>query len=283
MVDSGGPGRYRGGAGMEIAITPHGSPDGGLHYVVSGKGAVFPMSDGLAGGYPGAPNAYLWVKNNEAPHNERSAGRYASTLAQMPGERQPVDWGVFPLMGEDALYVRWDGGGGVGDPLEREPAAVLADVRDGLTSPASAAQVYGVVVDSTGGAVDAVATESQRNRLRARRSDGNHAGGGQPAVVKLARQRQGENWVVGCADCGAVLSAGTRPWKDRARARERPLGAVMPIYATRADLVLREFCCPGCGGLLDTEMALAGEPPLRDRLGVEPQYGPGAVSRRTEA
>ena len=51
---------------MEIGLTPHDAPDGGLHYVVSGKGADFPMSEGLAGGYPGAPNSYIWVKNNEA-------------------------------------------------------------------------------------------------------------------------------------------------------------------------------------------------------------------------
>ena len=35
--DSGGAGFYRGGAGMDLAITPHDAPDGGIHYVVSGK------------------------------------------------------------------------------------------------------------------------------------------------------------------------------------------------------------------------------------------------------
>src|SRR5690606_8822006 len=67
MIDSGGPGRYRGGTGMELALTPHDAPDGGLHYVVSGKGINFSMSEGLAGGYAGAPNSYVWVHNNESP------------------------------------------------------------------------------------------------------------------------------------------------------------------------------------------------------------------------
>ena len=53
MKDSGGPGRWRGGTGGELAIVPHKAPDGGIHYVISGKGARHPMSDGLAGGYPG--------------------------------------------------------------------------------------------------------------------------------------------------------------------------------------------------------------------------------------
>ena len=50
---------------------------------------------------------------------------FAQSLPDMmPGEREPVSWGVFPLMGKDALYVRWNGGGGIGDPLERDPEAV---------------------------------------------------------------------------------------------------------------------------------------------------------------
>jgi N-methylhydantoinase B len=49
QIDSAGPGRYRGGAGMEFALVPHDAPGGGMHYVISGKGDKFPMSDGLSG------------------------------------------------------------------------------------------------------------------------------------------------------------------------------------------------------------------------------------------
>ena len=52
----------------------------------------------------------------------------------MTGEAETISWGVFPLKGEDALYVRSDGGGGFGDPLEREPARVQADVEAGMVS-----------------------------------------------------------------------------------------------------------------------------------------------------
>lgn len=267
MVDSGGPGRYRGGLGMELALTQHAAPDGGLTYVVSGKGAVFPMSDGLAGGYPGAPNAYLWVKNNQATQNERRAGQFATTLDAMPGARLPVDWGVFPLMGDDALYVRWNGGGGVGDPLARPPGEVLADVRDGATSRAVAETVYGVVIDAAGEAVDRAATEASRLRLRAARTGGARTGRDGSAVVKLQQRRNGEHYEVTCADCGGLLSRDARPWKSQAQLRERALVEVMPTYATRAGLVLREFGCPHCGALLDTETALRGEPWLLDILG----------------
>jgi N-methylhydantoinase B len=59
------------------------------------------------------------------------------------------------------------GGGGWGDPLERDPARVLRDVRNELLSVAKAAAEYGVVIDA--GAVDPAATERLRAELRARR------------------------------------------------------------------------------------------------------------------
>jgi N-methylhydantoinase B len=54
LKDSGGPGKFRGGTGAEMAIVAHDAPQGGIHYVLSCKGSKFPMSDGLGGGYPGA-------------------------------------------------------------------------------------------------------------------------------------------------------------------------------------------------------------------------------------
>ena len=48
-----------------------------------------------------------------------------------------MSWGVFPLMKQDALYVATNGGGGYLDPLERDPARVLKDVRDKVVSRGS--------------------------------------------------------------------------------------------------------------------------------------------------
>jgi N-methylhydantoinase B len=161
MQDSGGPGRWRGGAGGELAIVPHKAPDGGIHYVISGKGARHPMSDGLSGGFPGAPNKYVWVKNDGSNSGE-------TPPAGLGGVGEPVSWGVFPLMGEDALYVRWNGGGGFGDPLEREPEKVAGDVAGGLVSAASARHVYGVELTGDGGA-DRAATQALRRQRRSER------------------------------------------------------------------------------------------------------------------
>ena len=148
-----------------MAIVAHDAPDGGIHYVLSGKGSKFPQSEGLTGGFPGAANDYIWI---HGPNDAHNANRFATALNEVPGDKEPISWGVFPLMGNDALYVRWNGGGGVGDPLERDPARVLADVVGGQISTEAAAQVYGVVLSRD--SVNAEATAHRREELRRLRS-----------------------------------------------------------------------------------------------------------------
>ncbi|MGC6472452.1 MAG: hydantoinase B/oxoprolinase family protein [Parvibaculales bacterium] len=70
--------------------------------------------------------------------------------------------------GDLLLYNTW-GGGGVGDPLTREPERILADIEAGLVTVDGAAANYGVIV--TDGAVDAVATEKRRADMIAERGD----------------------------------------------------------------------------------------------------------------
>ena len=160
-IDSGGPGTYRGGVGMEMALVPHRAQDGGLSYVISGKGQRHPMSDGLAGGYPGAPNVYIWVHNNEVDAGNTEP-TFAVTLEDLPGPKEKVSWGVYPLAGRDVLYIAWNGGGGYGDPGKRAPASVLADVGERLVSRYAAEHVYGVVIEPNGSAIDVQATKSRR-------------------------------------------------------------------------------------------------------------------------
>ena len=76
-----------------------------------------------------------------------------------------------PLYGKRSLknprfVVRSSGGGGWGNPLEREPNLVLRDVVDGIVTAASAQAMYGVVLDPTSETVDRAANE----RLRAGRN-----------------------------------------------------------------------------------------------------------------
>jgi N-methylhydantoinase B len=66
----------------------------------------------------------------------------------------------------DQLWEYVAGGAGYGDPLERDPDRVLADVRDRKVSLDSARRDYGVVLEAGGGAVDHDATKAGRESLR---------------------------------------------------------------------------------------------------------------------
>jgi N-methylhydantoinase B len=61
------------------------------------------------------------------------------------------------------------GGGGFGDPLERDPEAVLRDVRNELLSPAKAEADYGVVIDTARRTIDTAATRMRRDEIRVAR------------------------------------------------------------------------------------------------------------------
>jgi N-methylhydantoinase B len=160
-TDSGGAGKYRGGTGLEFAVVPHDGPDGGLHYVISGKGQKHAMTDGLSGGYPGARNRYIRLHCAEG---ETNGAEMARTLDELPGEREEVSWGVYPLMERDMLYVATNGGGGYLDPLERDPGAVQADVCARVVSREAARSIYGVVIDDRL-ALDEKATARLRQTL----------------------------------------------------------------------------------------------------------------------
>lgn len=70
---------------------------------------------------------------------------------------------------------------------------------------------------------------------------------------------------VHCRQCNHDLGAAGKPWKRAAVVNERPMtGAGGIAYSAGERVLLRRFFCPGCGALLDTETALAGDPFLDD-------------------
>ena len=115
--DSGGPGRHRGGLGMIIEFGVDTADD--WLFTASFERARIPCQ-GLLGGRPGAPGRVFTAD-----------GRPLASKAQhwmRPGER---------------VVLHTPGGGGFGDPAERDPAQVAADVAARRVSPEAAATVYG--------------------------------------------------------------------------------------------------------------------------------------------
>ena len=146
-VDSGGAGRTRGGLSMQRALRVL-APE--ARYSLLSDGAVVPAF-GVLGGLSGVPVG-AWIDRNGAIEDFDTPGKVAG---------HPVEEGSI-------VVVRSAGGGGYGDPLERDPQRVSVDVREGYVSAKAARELYGLVLD-TAGCVDGAATADLRKRLRAAR------------------------------------------------------------------------------------------------------------------
>jgi N-methylhydantoinase B len=174
----------------------------------------------------------------------------------------------------DVYAVIWSAAGGFGDPLERDPDKVREDVVDHRSvSIESAKAIYGVVID--GERLDLDATK----RLRAQRRDANRKQDG--SVGKLVGKvvaRITDNMEVredqrglrtACSKCAADLGAVRDNYKDHCVRREADISTANPNigdYRRYIDdrPVFRQFFCPGCGSLIENEIARADDEVLRD-------------------
>ena len=83
---------------------------------------------------------------------------------------KPAAFGMaLQLQRGDFFYMRCTGGGGYGDPIERDPTIVVADVQRDFISKEWARRIYGVVVAGDGAGPDELATEACRREIVKRR------------------------------------------------------------------------------------------------------------------
>ena len=142
-TDSGGPGRTRGGLGMRRSLR---LLRGEARYSLLADGAVVPPF-GILGGESGA-----------------AVGSYSQTSGPEKAFPTPGKVGGHLMNTGDAVVLQSAGGGGYGDPLEREAQAVLEDVLEGYVSMDVARSIYGVVIANNH--VDDDATRAQRKTLQ---------------------------------------------------------------------------------------------------------------------
>jgi N-methylhydantoinase B len=144
--DSGGAGLHRGGNGIHMTY----------RFLADGEIAVhddrwFVPPWGVNGGHPGM--------------------RARKVLERADGTTEIVGNKVedVPVKEGDLLhYITW-GGGGWGDPLDRDPELVGLEIRQGLVTP-EGAKHYGVVADENG-VIDSAATEALRAEIKAKRGE----------------------------------------------------------------------------------------------------------------
>lgn len=179
--DSGGPGAFRGGTGIEIEF------ETSAPYTQVTSRCMERYLFGPPGRLGGHMGAVGYTLLNPGSDRERDLGKI-DLLEMGPGDR---------------LRIGTQGGGGFGDPLERPPHKVAADVADGYVARASAEACYGVVL-ADDGTVDAEASAARRRAIRAAR------GWRQPPLHGFgpAREAHSALWTEALEDAVVAASEG---------------------------------------------------------------------------
>jgi N-methylhydantoinase B len=268
-VDSGGPGRFRGGVGASSCFVLHNAPDGWLHLVVSQSGKALPQSAGISGGGPANTGMDVRIKDSDAPAM-LAGGKIPARLEEIGGD--PIELPAHletELAGSDAYYMLWQGGGGYGDPLLRDPAAVVRDVIDGRVSIDAAGDVYGVVLD--GNDLDPGATAERRKHLNEQRGG---VAAAPPVMDPHATCSHGariddnlvlrEDGDVACAHCDTKVGE-SDSYLSLATLREGtpdlagPQIKGRPERHTDREVIYRQLLCPSCGVAFQSEVVPADE------------------------
>lgn len=280
--DSGAPGRWRGGNSLVCGWTPHKVPIAAAQMIWADPSAN-PVV-GVAGGMPGMGGNFLrlgsdgvgaLLRAGTLPGDRVTVEREAGALSRLHPKAI-----VIPLPPGDCVIVEFNGSGGFGDPILREPERVAADVRDGKVSRDAAARHYGVVLAGDL-SPDAAASAGRREEIRAERRSGD---GGDTALGPVAANAivlrgaagsvdialHGGQHVWCCAHCAENLGPAGENFKLRAIRRQDPPPSVDahmypdPTEFSQTQLLLRRYACPACATLLAHEFCLAGDEPWHD-------------------
>jgi N-methylhydantoinase B len=202
---------------------------------------------GLAGGSPGACTEFL-------------VHRLDGTVEEL----DPNSAGT-PVRDGEWFEMRLSSGGGFGDPLDRDPAAVAADVAAGRFSATEAAEIYGTVLDEHH-QVDEPATAARRaticrerlSRARPPEHTVTDAAASDPADTTGDPLYPGvvqRGDVAYAQDSGAPLARAPRHWTDGCPVLEDRRWA-----DSGPDVVFRSYLDPRTGQTLHVEVTLAGQP-----------------------
>jgi N-methylhydantoinase B len=263
VPNSGGPGQFRGGQSLDQAYAIHYS-DGMAGPGFNACAEVPPQ--GFGGGFPASGGDWHPVRSTNI--SELLEQGVLPTRERLQGEHERARSKVTHLvLGRDDVFVATSGGGGgLGDPLLRDPNAVLADVRAGYVTPGHAREVYGVIID--GEELDAGATSARREEIRAARIGREpEAELRSPADPGVAVLREDGEWK--CGSCGHGLGSADQNWRGNAVLVEEPIVdhyASTEMYVRSRDedpaVMLRQHFCGACAASLAVDVATAGLEPL---------------------
>ncbi len=167
VPDSAGAGEYNGGPGGRVVTRARGNSTLAAGF---GDGREFPPK-GVLGGESGSPNRGFILDE---------AHRRIEELSLV---------GIYEIQAGYALEGIIAGGGGFGDPLDRDPEFVRRDVRRGWVTAEKASETYGVVLDFTPElfAVKPEETKTLRSKLRKRRESATAKHGGRGTTESIGK------------------------------------------------------------------------------------------------
>ncbi len=267
MPDSGGAGKYRGGLSAESCFIPH-NTDQIIHDTLS-SGNATPTATGMMGGYPGSTNGYRFLRSSNVL-DAMAESTLVEDMAELEGDEVTLQLRQieFTQAPDDVYAVLCSAAGGFGDPLERDPASVRADVDQYSVTPETALEIYGVVLEN--GGIDQAATDALRAARRAKRC-GNGAAekADAPVTLELTENLHLRGSDYCCAKCATKLAAAGGNYKDGCVCEDMPVTTSNPLIGDPArfiddDPVFRQFFCPGCGSLVENEVAIRADPYLMD-------------------
>jgi N-methylhydantoinase B/oxoprolinase/acetone carboxylase alpha subunit len=273
-AETAGAGQYRGGVGLEYMVIPHGAT-GDIEATFFSSGVAHPEPKGASGGSPGSVQGNLVLR--EASVHERFV---AGTIPYSPEEAGgKFDWpqakDATTLKANDVWVCMCNGGGGYGDPLDRDPPSVARDVHLSLMTIDEAGRQYGVAIGASGAVDEARTTQLRADRRSGRMNRGKRLGEDWKPGLKFEGNqlfRYGENLAVretqvgaaiGCLRCGHLLCAAHEDPRQRSLMVEEELSELSPlnVRGKEKEIVIRKFCCPGCATVFSTDVQLRTDDP----------------------
>ena len=240
-----GAGEHRAGGGNLMTFRPHGTDK--LTGVMLGMRRWMPLP-GHGGGTPGPTTEFVIHRSDGTSED---VATHASDIELSP---------------DDLFEFRCASGGGFGDPLDREPAAVQRDVHRGVIDTEIAQRVYGVVLDD-GGQVDPAATADCRQQIARERLEraqppakpvsatlvsASEPANGADLPLYLGVVQRGN--VAMSERSGAPLAVAPDHWTDGCPVLVEPRSDLGP------EVDIRSYLDPATGYVLFVEAAPAGAP-----------------------
>jgi N-methylhydantoinase B len=272
--DSGGPGEYRGGMGATSCWIPHDTDGRPIQLVLATFGQAFPTAFGVDGGYPANTAMYKMMRGADVDE-WFARGEIPTDISLLRGELEylPAKFET-QEMPQDVFEHTWSGGGGYGDPLDRQPEKVLTDVLNDAVSVQAAEAFYGVVIKDR--AIDKGATGRKRAQIRADR-----IGKADVRPRKALETSKGERPIsrhlvvrldnnVACANCGHVVGAAGKNYKLQLTRKDNDLRQANPLSVDSKrfidpEMQFRQYFCPSCAVQVETEVILATSEPVWDK------------------